>query len=51
MIINAMFSGKYGLAWAGIFLGAFVAIVAYLVVSAIERRAIPWYISLRGGEA
>jgi NitT/TauT family transport system permease protein len=51
VIINAMFSGKYGLAWAGIFLGAFVAIVAYLVVSAVERRAIPWYISLRGGEA
>ena len=32
-------------------LGAFAAIVAYVIVSAVERRAIPWYISLRDGEA
>jgi NitT/TauT family transport system permease protein len=51
VIINAMFSGKYGLTWSGIFLGAFVAIVAYLIVSAVERRVIPWYIAMRGGEA
>jgi len=51
VIINAMFAGKYGLAWSGIFLGAFVAIGAYMVVAALERRVIPWYIALRGGEA
>lgn len=51
VVLNAMFSGKYGLGWAGIVLGAIAAIVAYLIVSAVERRAIPWYVSLREGEA
>jgi hypothetical protein len=44
-----MFAGKFGLGWAGIMLGALAAITAYLIVVAIERRAIPWYISLREG--
>ncbi|MFV2063719.1 MAG: ABC transporter permease [Chloroflexota bacterium] len=47
VVLNAMFSGKFALGWAAILLGAVAAIVAYLIVSAIERRAIPWYISLR----
>ena len=47
VVLNAMFSGKFGLGWAAILLGAVAAIVAYLIVSAVERRAIPWYISLR----
>ena len=51
VVITAMFAGNFGLGWAGILLGAFAAIVAYLIVSAVERRAIPWYISLRDGEA
>jgi NitT/TauT family transport system permease protein len=51
VVITAMFAGDFGLGWAGILLGAFAAIVAYVIVSAVERRAIPWYISLREGEA
>jgi NitT/TauT family transport system permease protein len=50
VVITAMFAGNFGLGWAGILLGALAAIVAYLIVSAVERRAIPWYISLRDGE-
>jgi NitT/TauT family transport system permease protein len=50
VVITAMFAGDFGLGWAGILLGAVAAIVAYLVVAAVERRAIPWYISLRDGE-
>lgn len=49
VVLTAMFAGNFGLGWAGILLGAVAAIVAYLVVSAVERRAIPWYISLREG--
>lgn len=51
VVITAMFAGDFGLGWAGILLGALAAIVAYLIVAAVERRAIPWYISLREGEA
>lgn len=51
VVLNAMFSGKFGLGWAGIVLGAIAAITAYVIVAAVERRAIPWYISLRDGEA
>ena len=50
VVLTAMFAGNFGLGWAGILLGALAAIVAYLVVSAVERRAIPWYISLRDGD-
>jgi NitT/TauT family transport system permease protein len=50
VVITAMFAGNFGLGWAGILLGAVAAIAAYLIVSAVERRAIPWYISLRDGE-
>ncbi len=50
VVITAMFAGNFGLGWAGILLGAVAAIAAYLVVAAVERRAIPWYISLRDGE-
>ncbi len=50
VVITAMFAGNFGLGWAGILLGAVAAIIAYMVVAAVERRAIPWYISLRDGE-
>ncbi len=50
VVITAMFAGNFGLGWAGILFGAVAAIVAYMIVSAVERRAIPWYISLRDGE-
>ena len=49
VVLTSMFAGKFGLGWAGIMLGALAAITAYLIVVAIERRAIPWYISLREG--
>ena len=49
VVLNSMFAGKFGLGWAGILLGAIAAITAYLIVVAVERRAIPWYISLREG--
>jgi NitT/TauT family transport system permease protein len=47
VVLTAMSSGAYDLAWAGIMVGAVGAIVAYLVISAIERVAIPWHSSLR----
>jgi NitT/TauT family transport system permease protein len=48
VVLTAMSSGSYDLAWAGILVGAVGAIVAYLVISAIERIAIPWHSSVRG---
>ena len=42
-----MGSGGFDLAWAGILIGATGAIVAYLVISPIERVAIPWHASMR----
>ena len=47
VVLTAMSSGSYDLAWAGILIGAVGAIVAYLVISLIERMAIPWHSSLR----
>lgn len=47
VVLTAMSSGSYDLAWAGILVGAVGAIVAYLVVSLLERVAIPWHSSLR----
>jgi NitT/TauT family transport system permease protein len=48
VVLTAMSSGSYDLAWAGIVVGALGAIVAYLAISIIERLAIPWHSSLRG---
>jgi NitT/TauT family transport system permease protein len=47
VVLTAMSSGSFDLAWAGILIGAAGAIVAYLVISLIERLAIPWHASLR----
>lgn len=47
VVLTAMSSGSYDLAWAGILIGAAGAIVAYVVISLIERVAIPWHSSLR----
>jgi NitT/TauT family transport system permease protein len=47
VVLTAMSSGSYDLAWAGILVGAIGAIVAYLAISLIERVAIPWHSSLR----
>ena len=48
IVLDAMSAGRFALAWAGILLGAVAAILAYLVVSVIERLAIPWHASQRG---
>ncbi len=50
IVLTSMSSGSFALAWAGIILGAIGAIVAYLVVSILERLLIPWYAALRAGE-
>jgi hypothetical protein len=42
-----MSSGSFDVAWAGILIGSAGAIVAYLVISLIERFAIPWHSALR----
>ena len=46
VVLTSMSSGSFALAWAGILLGAAAAIVAYLVVSILERVAIPWHSAL-----
>jgi NitT/TauT family transport system permease protein len=50
IVLTSMSSGSFALAWAGIILGAIGAIVAYMVVSILERLLIPWYAALRAGE-
>ena len=47
VVLTAMSSGSYDLAWAGILIGAVGAIIAYLAISWVERFAIPWHSSLR----
>jgi NitT/TauT family transport system permease protein len=46
VVLQSMSSGRYSLAWTGILVGAIAAIAAYLVVSLIERIAIPWSAAL-----
>ena len=41
VVLTAMSSGSYDLAWAGILIGAIGAIVAYVVISALERVVNP----------
>lgn len=48
VVLTSMSSGRLSLAWAGILIGSLAAIAAYLVVSLIERLAIPWHATLRG---
>jgi NitT/TauT family transport system permease protein len=42
VVLTSMSSGSFDLAWAGILLGAAAAILGYLIVSILERLAIPW---------
>ena len=51
VVMSSMANGSFDLAWAGIVIGASGAIVAYLVVSLVERFTIPWYAALRVGRA
>jgi NitT/TauT family transport system permease protein len=46
VVLQSMSSGSFDLAWAGILIGAAAAIVAYLVVSLVERLVIPWHAAL-----
>ncbi len=41
-VLTSMSSGKFDLAWGAILVGAFTAILAYIVVSLVERVALPW---------
>jgi NitT/TauT family transport system permease protein len=47
VVLQSMSSGRFSLAWTGILIGSVAAILAYLVVSLIERLAIPWHATLR----
>ncbi len=42
VVLTAMSSGRFDLAWAGIIIGALGAIAAYLAVVVAERAIIPW---------
>jgi NitT/TauT family transport system permease protein len=46
VVLSAMSGGSFDVAWAGILIGAIGAIFAYLVISLIERVAIPWHSSV-----
>ncbi len=48
IVLTSMSAGQYSLAWAGILIGAFAAIFAYVLISAIERVVIPWSPGVRG---
>jgi NitT/TauT family transport system permease protein len=41
-VLTNMSSGSFDLAWAAILVGAFTAILAYSLVSFVERVALPW---------
>ena len=43
VVLTSMSSGSFDLAWAGILIGAAAAIAGYVLVSVIERLAIPWH--------
>jgi NitT/TauT family transport system permease protein len=47
IVLTSMSSGAFDLAWAGILIGAAAAILAYAVVSLVERVALPWHSTLR----
>ncbi len=51
VIITSLSSGSFDVAWAGILIGAVSAIVAYLVVTLVERLVIPWHASLQAAPA
>jgi NitT/TauT family transport system permease protein len=48
VVLQSMSSGSFDLAWAAILIGALAAIVGYLVVTLIERIAIPWALVAEG---
>jgi len=48
VVLQSMSNGSFDLAWAAILIGALAAIVGYLVVTLIERIAIPWALVAEG---
>jgi NitT/TauT family transport system permease protein len=48
IVLQMISGGRFDVAWAAIIIGAAAAILAYLVVTLIERRMIPWYLHLHG---
>ena len=48
VVLQSMSNGSFDLAWAAILIGALTAILGYLVVSLIERMAIPWAVLAEG---
>lgn len=43
VVLQAISAGKFDVAWAAIIIGAIAAILAYVLVTLIERAVIPWY--------
>jgi NitT/TauT family transport system permease protein len=46
VVLQTISGGRFDLAWAAIIIGAVAAIASYLVVTLVERWAIPWYLQL-----
>ncbi len=46
VVLQSISAGQFDVAWSAIIIGAGVAILAYLAVTLVERRAIPWYLHL-----
>jgi NitT/TauT family transport system permease protein len=46
VVVNRISAGQFDVAWAAIILGALAAIIAYAVVTLVERWMIPWYFHL-----
>ena len=42
VVLTSISGGSFDIAWAAILIGALAAIAGYLVVTIIERVAIPW---------
>jgi NitT/TauT family transport system permease protein len=43
IVLQMISGGRFDVAWAAIIIGAAAAILAYLVVTLVERWVIPWY--------
>lgn len=46
IVLQRISAGQFDSAWAAIIMGAMAAIAAYIVVTLVERLAIPWYLHL-----
>jgi NitT/TauT family transport system permease protein len=46
VVLDRISNGQFDVAWAAIIIGAAAAITAYVIVTIVERRMIPWYLHL-----